>query len=182
MKEKEKRRLAMKKDDEVSSEVGYRKPPKDTRFKNGESGNPKGRPKGRLNIMTVIARASGAKVVLNEGGRRREATKLEAGAIQLANKAAGGDLKALNLLVNLLRMAETEIREGSEGEASADARRRVYPEAYVLCVRRALGFNVSDEEIEQAAYPKRKQRNRPRRLTAGNVTAQSVADEPTDVE
>ena len=34
-------------DDDESSGVGYRKPPKATRFTKGQSGNPAGRPRGR---------------------------------------------------------------------------------------------------------------------------------------
>ena len=92
-------------------QVGFGKPPAATRFKKGRSGNPKGRPKGKPNAATAILRAPKVKVVINENGRRREVTKFEAAMTQLANKAAGGDLKALNLATTLTRLAEERIQE-----------------------------------------------------------------------
>lgn len=86
--------------------VGYGKPPASTRFKRGQSGNPNGRPKGTLNIATVLAKALREQVVINEGGKRRVVTKLEAAAKQLVNKAASGDLSALRQLFGLALMAE----------------------------------------------------------------------------
>jgi len=35
-------------------EVGYGKPPKHGQFKPGQSGNPKGRPKGRKNFPVLL--------------------------------------------------------------------------------------------------------------------------------
>ena len=82
--------------------VGYRKPPAHTRFKKGQSGNPKGRPKGSLNLSTVLVRTLREQVVINEGGQRKTVTKLEAAVKQLANKAASGDLGALRQLFMLV--------------------------------------------------------------------------------
>jgi hypothetical protein len=87
-------------------EVGFGKPPAGTRFKKGQSGNPKGRPKGTLNIASVLARTLREKVVVNENGRRKVITKLEAAVKQLVNKAASGDLYALRHLANLVASAE----------------------------------------------------------------------------
>jgi len=88
-------------------EAGYRRPPKTTQFKKGASGNPKGRPRGSLNFATILDRAAGEKVTINEGGRRRKISKLEAASIQIVNKAASGDLSAAKLLIDLIRTLPT---------------------------------------------------------------------------
>ncbi len=90
-----------------AKQVGYRNPPEATRFKKGQSGNPKGRRKGSLNVATVCAQTLREKVIVNENGRRKTITKLEAAIKQFVNKAASGDLRALQLLVSLSREAET---------------------------------------------------------------------------
>jgi hypothetical protein len=89
-----------------SPRVGYGNPPEHTRFKAGKSGNPRGRPKGTLNMATVLERTLRERVVINENGRRKTITKLEAAIKQLTNKAASGELKALQLLAALVRSAE----------------------------------------------------------------------------
>jgi hypothetical protein len=89
-----------------SSKVGYGSPPENTRFKKGQSGNPHGRPKGTHNVGTVLERTLRERVVINENGRRKTVTKLEAAFKQLANKAASGELKAVQLLTTLVSSAE----------------------------------------------------------------------------
>jgi hypothetical protein len=87
-------------------EVGFGKPPTGTRFKKGQSGNSKGRPKGALNLATVLAKTLREKVIINENGQRKVITKLEAAVKQLVNKAASGDLRALRHLADLVVSAE----------------------------------------------------------------------------
>jgi Family of unknown function (DUF5681) len=91
-----------------NSHVGYRSPPEATRFKKGVSGNPRGRPQGSLNVATVLTRTLREKVIINENGRRRTVTKLEAALKQLVDKAAAGDLRALRHLTALARDAEAQ--------------------------------------------------------------------------
>jgi uncharacterized protein DUF5681 len=86
--------------------MGYCNPPEHTRFQRGQSGNPQGRPKGTLSMATVLERTLREKVVITENGKRRTITKLEAAIKQLSNKAASGELKALQLLAALVRSAE----------------------------------------------------------------------------
>jgi len=108
-------------------EVGFGKPPAGTRFKKGQSGNPKGRPKGTLNMATVLARTLREKVVVNESGRRKTITKLEAAVKQLVNKAASGDLGALRHLANLVASAEERAAQlpGAASTLSEDDQRVV---------------------------------------------------------
>jgi hypothetical protein len=101
--------------------VGYGKPPAHTRFKKGQSGNPKGRPKGSFNLATVLARTLREEVIVNEGGQRKTVTKLEAAVKQLANKAASGDLGALRQLFMLVEMVEQRSQETATPITQLDA-------------------------------------------------------------
>jgi hypothetical protein len=89
--------------------VGYGHPPESTRFKKGQSGNPQGRPKGSLNLFTLLVRTLREKVIITENGKRKTVTKFHAVIKQLVNKAASGDLRALHELLILTRVAETEM-------------------------------------------------------------------------
>ena len=89
-------------------DVGFRKPPKHTRFKKGLSGNPRGRPKGTRNLATVLEQTLREKVVINENGKRKTVTKLEAAVKQLVNKAASGDLAAMRQLSALAGSSEAD--------------------------------------------------------------------------
>lgn len=99
--------------------VGFCRPPQATRFRKGISGNPKGRPKGSLNVATAFMKALREKVVLNEGGKRKTVTKLEAAVKQLVNKAASGEISALKQLLELARDAETKQSVVSASQTSA---------------------------------------------------------------
>jgi len=79
-------------------EIGYGKPPKHTQFTKGQSGNPKGRPKGSQNLATILAKACRQRVKVTENGRTRYITKLEASVTQLNNQAASGELRAIREL------------------------------------------------------------------------------------
>jgi hypothetical protein len=85
----------------ASYAVGYGKPPVQSRFKRGQSGNPAGRPKGSQNVATVLRDALSATVVVNEGGRRQTKTKLEVMVTQFVNKAVSGDPKAAERVLKL---------------------------------------------------------------------------------
>jgi methionine synthase II (cobalamin-independent) len=82
--------------DSGSYQTGYKNPPKQNRFKKGQSGNPKGRPKGSKNVATVLQKANRQVIKVTKGGRIKRMSLVEAIIQQLINKAASGDLKAIH--------------------------------------------------------------------------------------
>ena len=97
-------------------EVGYGKPPKKTRFQKGRSGNAAGRPKGAKNFLTALQDALYEEVFVTENGRQRKISKLQAVVTQLVNRAAGGDLKAIERVSKLtLLLEEKESADTSSG-------------------------------------------------------------------
>jgi hypothetical protein len=84
-------------------EVGYGRPPKATQFKKGTSGNKKGRPKDVKNIASHFRDEMYQSVIISENGERRTVPKIKAILKQLANKAATGDPRAIQAIVNIAR-------------------------------------------------------------------------------
>ena len=89
---------------ESDYKVGPGKPPLRTRFKKGQSGNPRGRsPK---NLATLLADALNEEVYVTIDGRRRKITKREAIVTQMVNKSASADLRATKMLIDMLKDVE----------------------------------------------------------------------------
>jgi hypothetical protein len=98
-------------------EIGYGKPPRDTRFKEGEaSANPRGRP--RKNPAASLVEGLNKMVVVTENGRPRKIAVREAITSQLINKPATADLRAIKMLLNLIKDAETRAAAATAPEPS----------------------------------------------------------------
>lgn len=78
----------------------------------GQSGNPKGRPRGAKNLATLMEKVLKEPVVISENGKRRRITKREALIKQLVNKAIAGDPRSIKLLLAELR--EIDDRLGTD--------------------------------------------------------------------
>ena len=89
----------MANNDSGDYEVGRGKPPRDTQFKKGQSGNPRGRPRGSRNLRSLIKKELRELIIVNENGRQKELTKREAMVKRLVNSALAGDRKLLPYLV-----------------------------------------------------------------------------------
>ena len=85
-------------------DVGYGRPPKHTRFKKGQSGNPRGRPKGTPNLSTAITNVMKSKVPVRKANRTLLMPAPVAIAHKLFQQALAGDLKALKGLIEYGRL------------------------------------------------------------------------------
>ena len=88
-------------DDDSGYEVGYGRPPKNTQFKRGQSGNPRGRPKGAKGVLASLKRELESKITVREGKREVRISKAEAMAKRFAASGLKGDTKVLIALLKL---------------------------------------------------------------------------------
>lgn len=80
-------------------EVGWGRPPAASRFQPGQSGNPKGRPKGSKNLATVYHDNLMQKVEIRERGKVRKITAMEAIIKRHVAEALRGNLKAIEFVL-----------------------------------------------------------------------------------
>ncbi len=92
------------------SGVGYKRPPTQTRFRPGRSGNPGGRPKRRPSFRAALL----AELAATMPGKdpQRALSKLQALVRTLVDSAIAGDARAQSLLVAVLaRIGDVEDNE-----------------------------------------------------------------------
>jgi hypothetical protein len=100
---------------EPTYQVGYGKPPTESRFKPGRSGNPKGRPKGARNKLpplneerpkTIIVEEAYRTIKISDGKRQVTIPMAKAVVRALAVNAARGQLRSQQLFASLLSQTE----------------------------------------------------------------------------
>ena len=92
----------MPSDNKPDYAVGYGKPPRQTRFRKGQSGNPRGRSPGAKNLKTLLNDALNEPVTVTDNGGHRKITKRQAIITQLVNRSATADLRAIKILLDML--------------------------------------------------------------------------------
>jgi hypothetical protein len=86
--------------------VGYRKPPRHTQFKKGQSGNPRGRDKGRENYRTEFLKELSERVTVTENGHLRKLSKQTLIVKRMVADAIKGDAKAREHMLRLIGQME----------------------------------------------------------------------------
>lgn len=99
-------------------EVGYMKPPIETRFKPGQSGNKTGRPRGSRNTYTIFEKLINAKVFITQDGKQIKITKQEALLMQAINSGLKGNLKAIQSLFPHMLAVDSKKEERAKVHAS----------------------------------------------------------------
>ena len=136
-------------DDEY--EVGYGKPPKDSQFKKGQSGNERGRPKGVKNLKTEVLEELTEMVKMRVGDRALRISKQRALLKLLWLKGMKGDSRSLNSLLGLLVRVlglegmppDAEIKLTSEERDALELFKKQLREATSAL---AIEENIADEE------------------------------------
>jgi hypothetical protein len=83
--------------------VGKYRPPTHTRWQPGQSGNPSGRPKGRLNVDTEIKQfLRNKKITIRDGETERKLSLPAANILAHGIKGAKGDARSTGLFLNYL--------------------------------------------------------------------------------
>jgi hypothetical protein len=97
------------------SDVGYGKPPKHSQFKKGESGNPRGRPKGSKNLTTLIKRELDSRITVEQNGKKRKIRRKEALVKSFVNDALKGKDRPREKIFDFIERAEkADVEQPSE--------------------------------------------------------------------
>ncbi len=101
--------------------VGYGKPPRGSQWGKGQSGNPKGRPKGAQNLTTDLMEELQQKVIVTEGGHPLTLTKQRVLAKAIVAKAMKGDARAFQTIqATVERRHATEANDVTEDLSAND--------------------------------------------------------------
>lgn len=90
-------------DDDEDYKVGYGRPPKKSQFRKGQSGNPKGRPKGAKGFAATMQRQLARKVPVRQGNQTVWMTVEEALSSRALELASKGNIAALRLVFGMER-------------------------------------------------------------------------------
>jgi hypothetical protein len=107
-------------EDDKSYEVGRGRPPRHSRWRKGQSGNPRGRPKGARNFKSDLEEVLSSPVTINEGGRQKKVSVQLATLLRLGEKALKGDIRAMGKLMDLAKELSDE-RAGQQAERDLSA-------------------------------------------------------------
>lgn len=111
-------------------EVGYGKPPRHTQFKPGQSGNPRGRPKGSRSLAATVRKVLGRKIPVIERGQRKLVSADEAMLHRYLEMALKGDVKAGAFLFGFLERFQPAEADDAEPEALSEGEKEVLAELF----------------------------------------------------
>lgn len=115
-------------DDPEEDEVGYCRPPKHSRWKKGQSGNPRGRPKGARGLKTDLHAELVSRMEIQMNGKRVSGTKQQLMLKTLTARAAAGDVRAIKALIDLVMQVFGPEDRGADRTRLSDQDSRILDE------------------------------------------------------
>lgn len=98
--------------------VGYGKPPVSSQFQKGQSGNPKGKQKGRKNTKTMIRDILLKPLPMQINGKTQNLTAFEGNLLRLRQAGLGGDFRSAIHILNLGRSVDADA-DGEKAQPQA---------------------------------------------------------------
>lgn len=129
-------------------EIGKGKPPVYSRFKPGQSGNPKGRRKKTLNVRTELEELVNQPVTVNVNGRKVKMPSFKAMLLKNYQKALGGDARAFEKFLGLMDRHGVGLPKLEAEVAPLDENEEEILAAYLRGLR---ADNDDDGDMGQAA-------------------------------
>jgi hypothetical protein len=117
----------MSKSRDTDYEVGYGRPPKETQFKKGRSGNPGGRPKRPTDAAGIFREILSEPLTIREGESDLKMSAEEAVMYAQVRKAMQGNVSAFDAVLKLARSYGI-IKEISESNGRTTGRFLVVPD------------------------------------------------------
>jgi Family of unknown function (DUF5681) len=131
--------------------VGYRRPPKNSRFKKGKSGNPRGRPKAKMSLAELVEHELQRTITVEEEGERHRMSRKEAIIKRAINRATGGDFSLLRPLIEMIPKLQSVVGI-ADGRAEIEtARARIAKKLEKISER--LAAKAAAHEAKKSSPP-----------------------------
>jgi ADP-ribose pyrophosphatase YjhB (NUDIX family) len=122
----------------------YRNPPKKYQFKKGQSGNPKGRPRKKLQTGTTLAddlrRELSEEITVKKNGETKRVTKQSALISSIATSAINGSSSQQRLVLQMLFM------HGMNNDNAIDAKELQKHDEALLVELQKLGLKIDEAD------------------------------------
>ena len=126
-------------------DVGFKKPPKHTQFQKGQSGNPKGRPKGTKNLKTDLLEELSEQVLITEGSNETRVSKQRAIVKRAAQKALSGDARSISMMIGWVIQVLGSMPEATKEEELSSAEEDILKNYYANVYKPNLDSDTDEE-------------------------------------
>lgn len=142
--------------------VGYGRPPAETRFQAGQSGNPRGRPRGIKSFAHVFKEKLAQRITVQENGKPRRMRMLEVLIQKLINDAARGNERAMRMVLDLWeRCGEAADQDDAVTDLAADDR-AIIDAYFQKAMSETKGKDVPVAAVRRTAGPAKARESQPK--------------------